>query len=261
MIIEDVTGQKYEDYIQENLLEPLEMQNSFFRTDYFFDEITQGNKVSFLQTRTYDALVYYGNIATGYLVSNTSDLMKWIKNVNNLIDFDEFVATNANHYYAGWNVYDDYVSHSGNNPNYCSQVIISRDNELGVFALSALSGSSATDVAENIYRMHSGEKIKIGLYIDNNALLDFIWIIAILILVYLMLLIQINSKRKAVMILIIGTIFILGVMLFPFLLHYNYFFLYVWCPISFLALLLISIGTAIIQICNSVIWLKNKNAI
>lgn len=261
LIIEDVTGQKYEDYIQENVLEPLEMQNSFFRTDYSSDKITQGNKVSFLQTRTYDAPVYYGNIAAGYLVSNTSDLMKWIKNVNELFDFDGFVATNTTNYYAGWNVYDDYVSHSGNNPNYCSQVIISRDNELGVFALSALSGSSAIDVAENIYRMHSGEKIKIGLYIDNNALLDFICIIAILILVYLMLLIQINSKRKAVLILIIGTIFILGVMLFPFLLHYNYFFLYVWCPISFLALLLTSIVIAIIQICNSVIWLKNKNAI
>lgn len=169
MIIEDVTGQKYEDYIQENVLEPLEMQNSFFRTDYFSDEITQGNKISFLQTRT---SVYYGNITAGYLVSNTSDLMKWIKNVNELFDFDGFVATNTTIYYAGWNVYDDYVSHSGNNPNYCSQVIISRDNELGVFALSALSGSSATDVTENIYRMHSREKIKM-LYDKEIPILQY----------------------------------------------------------------------------------------
>lgn len=261
LIIQEITGQKYEDYIQENVLEPIEMQNSFFRTDYFSDEITQGNKVSFLQTKTYDAPVYYGNIAAGYLVSNTSDLMKWMKNVNELFNFDGFVVTNTTNYYAGWNVYDDYVSHSGNNPNYCSQVIIRRDNELGVFVLSALSGSSATDVADNIYRMHSGEKIKIGLYIDNNVLLDFICIIAILILIYLMMLIQINSKRKAVLSLIIGTTFILGVTLFSFLSHYNYCFLYVWCPISFFVLLLTAIGIAIIQICNSVIWLKNKNAI
>ena len=261
LIIEEITGQKYEDYIQKNVLQPLEMQNSFFRTDYFSDEIIQGNKVSFLQTKTYDAPVYYGNIAAGYLVSNTSDLMKWMKNVNEMFDFDGFVTTNITDYYAGWNVYDEYVSHSGNNPNYCSQVIISRNKELGVFALSALSGSSATEVAENIYRMHSGEKIKIGLYIDNNSLLDFICVIAILSLVYLMLLIQINSRRKAVLSLIIGTAVVLGVVLFPLLMHYNYFFLYVWCPISLLALLITSIGIAIIQICNSVKWLKNKESI
>lgn len=262
LIIEEVTGQKYEDYIQENILEPLEMQNSFFRSDYFSDEITRGSKVGFLQTRTYDAPVYYGNIAAGYLVSNTFDLMKWIKSVNELFDFDGFVDTNTTNYYAGWNVYEDYVSHSGNNPNYCSQVIISRDDELGVFALSSLSGSSATDVADNIYRMHSGEKIKIGLYIDNNALIDFICISATLILIYLTLLIQINSKRKAILGLIIGNIFSLGVILSPLLLHYNYFFLYVWCPISLLVFLLVFICIAIIQICNSAIWLKkDKKAI
>lgn len=116
-------------------------------------------------TRSFDAPAYYGNIAAGYLVSNTSDLAKWMKNVNRLFDFDRFTATNANHYYAGWNVFDDYVCHSGNNPNYASQVIISRNDKVGVFALSALSGSSATEIAENIYRMHLGETIKIGLYI------------------------------------------------------------------------------------------------
>ena len=258
LVIEEITGQKFEDYMQKNVLEPLEMQNSFFRTDNFSDEITQGNKVSFLETRTFDAPTYYGNISAGYLVSSTSDLMKWIKNVNNLFDFDEFVATNANHYYAGWNVYDDYVSHSGNNPNYCSQVIVSRNGELGVFVLSALSGSSATEVAENIYRMHSGETIKIGLYIDDNALIDFVSISAVLVLIYLTLLIQVNSKRKAIGGLLIGSAFVLGIILFPFLSHYDYYFLYVWCPISLLVFLLASIGIALIQICNSVIWLKKN---
>lgn len=258
LVIEEITGQKFEDYMQKNVLEPLEMQNSFFRTDNFSDEITQGNKVSFLETRTFDAPTYYGNISAGYLVSSTSDLMKWIKNVNNLFDFDEFVATNANHYYAGWNVYDDHVSHSGNNPNYSSQVIISRNGELGVFVLSALSGSSATEVAENIYRMHSGETIKIGLYIDDNALIDFVSISAVLVLIYLTLLIQVNSKRKAIGGLLIGSAFVLGIILFPFLSHYDYYFLYVWCPISLLVFLLASIGIALIQICNSVIWLKKN---
>lgn len=259
LIIEKVTGQKFENYMKENVLEPLEMQDSFFRTDNFSDKITQGNKVNFLKTRSFDAPAYYGNIAAGYLVSNTSDLMKWIKNVNRLFDFDGFTATKANHYYAGWNVYDNYVCHSGNNPNYSSQVIVSRNGRVGVFALSALSGSSATEVAENIYRMHLGETIKIGLYIDDSALLDFAGIIIIFILIYLMLLIRVNSKRKAIWSLLFGSIFIVGIVLFPFLLHYSFYFLYVWCPGSLLLSLSASACFAIIQIWNSVVWLKCYN--
>ena len=256
LIIEEVTGQKFENYMKENILKALNMQDSFFRTNNFSGEITQGNKVDFLKTRSFDAPAYYGNIAAGYLVSNTSDLVKWMKNVNRLFDFDRFTATNANHYYAGWNVYDDYVCHSGNNPNYASQVIISRNNKVGVFALSALSGSSATEVAENIYRMRLGETIKIGLYIDNNALLDFASIMAILFLIYLLLLIRVNSKRKAIWSLLLSSIFIVGIILFPFLLHYNYYYLYVWCPSSLLVFLIASACFSIIQICNTVVWLK-----
>ena len=92
--------------------------------------------------------------------------------------------------------------------------------------------------AENIYRMRLGETIKIGLYIDNSALLDFASIMAILFLIYLLLLIRINSKRKAIWSLLLSSIFIIEIVLFPFLLHYNYYFLYVWCPSSFLVFLI-----------------------
>lgn len=258
LIIEEVTSQKFENYMKENVLDVLNMKDSFFRTNNFLEKITQGNKVDFLKTRSFDAPSYYGNIAAGYLVSNTSDLIKWMKNVNQLFDFDRFTATNANHYYAGWNVYDDYVCHSGNNPNYSSQVIISRNGRTGVFVLSALSGSSATEAAENIYRMHSGESIKTGLYIDNNALLDFTCIMAILILIYLLLLIRVNLKRKAICSLLSGSVFIAGIVLSPFLLHYNYYYLYIWCPGSLLLLLVISICFSIIQICNGVVWLATQ---
>lgn len=256
LIIEEVTGQKFENYMKENVLEPLGLRDSFFRTDKFSTEIIQGYKVSFLKARAFDAPIYYGNIAAGYLVSNTSDLMKWMKNVNGLFDFDGFAATDSNHYYAGWNVYDDYVCHSGNNPNYSSQVIISRNGEAGVFVLSAVSGSSATKAAEDIYRMHTGENVKIGLYIDNNVLLDFVSIVAILVVIYLLLLIQINSKKKAIASVLIGSILIAGIFLFPFLLHYHYYFLYVWCPGSLLLFIVALISAAVFWIYNALLWLK-----
>lgn len=259
LIIEEVTGQKFEHYMKENVLKPLGMQNSFFRTDNSRSEITQGYKVSFLKARAFETPAYYGNIAAGYLVSNTSELMKWMKEVNHLFDFDEFTATDAKHYYAGWNVYDSYVCHAGNNPNYSSQVIISRNGQLGVFALSALNGSSATEVAENIYQMHCGKSIKIGLYIDNSALIDFVSIVSTLVFIYFMLLMQINSKKKAVCSLFMGSILILGIVLFPLLSHYHYDYLYIWCPSSLLFLLFVIVIVAIIQIGNGIAWFKCSN--
>ncbi len=259
LIIQEVTGQKFEHYMKENVLEPLEMRGSFFRINHSGSEITPGSKVSFLQARAFEAPVYYGNIAAGYLVSNTSELMKWMKSVNQLFDLDGFTATDANHYYAGWNVYDSYVCHAGNNPNYSSQAIISRNDELGVFALSALNGSSATEVAENIYQMRCGKSIKIGLYIDNSALIDFVSIISTLIFIYFMLLMQVNSKRRAVCSLFIGSILILGIVLFPLLSHCHYDYLYVWCPSSLLFLLFVIVVAAIIQIGSGIAWFKCSN--
>lgn len=256
LIIQEVTGQKFEHYMKENVLEPLGMQDSFFRIDHSGSEITPGSKVSFLRAREFEAPAYYGNIAAGYLVSNTSELMKWMKSVNHLFDFDGFTATDANHYYAGWNVYDGYVCHAGNNPNYSSQVIVSRNDELGVFALSALNGSSATEAAENIYQMRCGKSVKIGWYLDNSALIDFVSVLSTLVLLYFMLLMQVNSKRKAVCGLFIGSILMLGMILFPLLSHCHYDYLYVWCPSSLLLLLFAIVAAAVIQIGIGIVWLK-----
>ena len=184
--------------------------------------------------------------------------MKWMKNVNSLFDFDDFEATDMNNYYAGWNIYDNYIFHAGNNPNYSSQVIISRNDELGVFVLSDLSGSSATIAADGIYRMHLGEKIKIGLYIDNNSLVDFISLILILFIIYLLLLIQINSIVKAILNIIIGCVLLAGIILLPVLSHYDYWFIKIWCPNSVSLLLLGVIAFAIIQIIRSVVWVKKN---
>lgn len=258
LIIEEVTGQKYENYITENILDQLGMNDSFFRVEDCPNKITQGYKVSYLRARPFDAPTYYGNTAAGYLVTNTSDLMKWMKNVNSLFDFESFEATDTNNYYAGWNIYDDYLCHAGNNPNYSSQIIISRNDELGVFVLSDLSGSSATTVADGIYRMHLGEKIKIGLYIDDNSLVDYLSLISILFMIYLLLLIQINSTVKAILNQIMGWALITGIILFPVLAHYDYRFIKIWCPNSVLLFLLGAIVFASIQIIRSMMWIKRK---
>lgn len=258
LIIEEITGQKYVDYISENILIPLGMNDSFFRADDDCSKEIQGYKVGFLQSREYDAPTYYGNTAAGYLVSNTSDLMKWMKSVNSLFDFENYEITDTNNYYAGWNIYDDYICHGGNNPNFSSQVILSRDNKLGVFALSNLSASSATKIADGIYRMHLGEKIKIGLYIDGQAWLDYVCVILILLLIYFVLLIKVKSRKSAIGNIIIASILLVAIVCIPLLLHYSIRTLVVWCPISLVVTLILFVFFAVYEIIQSIIWMKKQ---
>ncbi len=73
------------------------------------------------------------------------------------IDYESFPVADSNDYYVGWHLYPETVHHGGNNPNYGTQIIISRDKEFGVFVLSASDGNVATMIADGIFGMHMGQ--------------------------------------------------------------------------------------------------------
>ncbi len=244
LIMEEVTGIKYEDYIMEKILVPLGMSNSFFRTnDDDSQKIIQGYKTGFGFSLKYDAPTYYGNTAAGYLVSSTSDLVKWMKLWStNSSDTSTIVKSVLNYnvsktdnYYAGWEVYRYHICHGGNNPNYSSQVIISRYRDFGVFVLSNLAGSSASTIADGVYKILDGERVKIGLRIDDNSLLDLLSCLFILLMVYLILLAHRFHAKKTPWIRIgFGIICIIALILLPIVAHYSYQTMWVWCPVTLL---------------------------
>ena len=258
LIIEEVTGQKYEDYISAEILDSMDMHGSFFRTkDSHTDMTVQGYKTGFLFSLPYNAPTYYGNTAAGYLVSDTSDLMKWMKNwtinsqdtsglVNYVLEHD---VSKTGNYFSGWNIYEEYICHGGNNPNFSSQVIISRQKNQGVFVLSDLAGSSATNIADGIYRMLLGEKITIGFQNDVNKLTDCLSIVAILLLIYFTLLLWDKRSRMTNIVRIIGgVVFIAAVFILPVIFHYPYNVMYVWLPITVFMLLGVSVVLAVFNI-------------
>ncbi len=245
LILEEVTGEKYEDYIQAEILEPLGMQESFFRIDDAdVKKVVQGHKTAFFLPLSYNAPTYYGNTAAGYLVSSTSDLMKWMKvwsvDSKDSTVYSDLVSvalnheiTDTNNYYAGWNIYDDYICHGGNNPNYSSQVIIARDRNQGVFVLSNLAGASATMIADGIYRILLGEKIKIGLQLDYIAMADFFSIEAILLSIYLLMLFwNVKSKKACLVSAVVSVVLIASAVFLPIVLHYPYNQMLVWLPVT-----------------------------
>ena len=245
LIIENVTGQKYEDYITETVLKDVGMNESFFRTsDSDRQRIFTGRKAGFFGMWQYDAPTYYGNTAAGYLVSDTNDLVTWMRYVREKIDFNSFQITDANNYYAGWNLHPETVHHGGNNPNYSTQIIISRERNLGVFVLSASAGDIATRIADGIYGMHMGVNARIGLCVSGHELLDFLFVMGILLTLYITLLLDYRKKKLC---LYGGIVVLIILILIPLISRISYRFMFVWMPYSF--------SVMIISILAFAIWL------
>ncbi len=231
LIIEKVTGQKYEDYITDSVLRDVGMTESFFRTiDSDHERIISGRKAGFFGTWNYKAPTYYGNTAAGYLVSNTNDLARWMRYVSKNIPFDSFPVSDSNIYYAGWHLYPETIFHGGNNPNFGTQVVISRDGQLGVFVLSATAGDIAVKIADGLYGMHLGYPAKIGLCISIHEFEDFLFVIATLLILYIALLLKYKHRWGC---LGAGIVILAGVVFFPLISHISYRFLFVWMPFSF----------------------------
>lgn len=78
LIIEKVTGFKYEDYIRQRILIPLEMQNTFF-----WDEVKRSKNVAWIKEQIADTLLNrnWDYIGSGGIYSNPADLYKFIKGV------------------------------------------------------------------------------------------------------------------------------------------------------------------------------------
>lgn len=258
LIIEKVSGMKYETYIEENILQPLGMYESYFGVnDVPNESVAQGYRYAFLDASPYKAPTYYGNTASGYLVSNTSELMVWLKAQNGVFDMLKtdkvhrvanaieavkgYEDTRVLPYFAGWNFHGSYISHSGNNPNYSSQVIVATEDERAVCALANINGTATTKAAEGIYRMLQGETVRIGFWIDGTQLLDFFCVVIVIFELLIAIHILQKDRKQLVYYSFAGlgaTLACLVILLMPYLLHYNYKTIAVWCTPSLLVAML-----------------------
>ena len=168
-ILRKVTGKSWEEYMQEELLNPLKMEST----------VTCGNKLKAEQKIAYPMID--GEIigfsmkhhhAAASLFSNTLDLSRWmrmllnngviegdtilnaaiihdmmksrrVKNVNGLL---RMAGAQFNTYALGWNMYDHngkkVVEHGGGMPGYISKVCLVPQEKLGIVILTnTLSGA------------------------------------------------------------------------------------------------------------------------
>lgn len=269
LIIQEVSGQSYEEYIKKNILEPLQLNNTYlFRKDAQAAGMATGYKLCFKKQAAYNAPVYRGNTPAGYVITNSDDLARWLKiqmgtsdpgtNFKGLIEKSHITdpqLPNSN-YAAGWFVLKNYgmITHSGTNPNFSASITFAAE-KVGIAVLANTNSNFIIGTGRGLLAMLRGGIPQPSLP-DMNQRFDSIAFIIVLVFGFLILLavvllvfsiIKIAGGRKKFSIkgakkavgFIIATVLLAAVLylitIIPALLGYDLplSFGFVWLPFTF----------------------------
>ena len=212
LLIEEVTLMSYEEYIQQNILVPLGLSNTYLHKKEVSTNLTPGYKLRFFKPAKYDAPEYNGNKPAGYIMSSASDISKWLKwqlnyeksdsrfstlfNIAHQIKSDQTPLVDNLFYAGGWIIDKDkdLILHSGSNPNFSSFMVVDPKNKVGISVLANMKSSDTTHIALGILDILNGKK-PAGYSSDFNQLVDKLASILIIIFIILLaLLMFINLK-------------------------------------------------------------------
>ncbi len=172
LIIQEITGLSYEEYMYKNILGPLGLEHTYLFQDDAKETglLAKGYKMKFFQSHPYEAPVYRGNAPAGYVISNAKDMERWIRfqmgniRVGSILNTamekthvgDYTVPSQDNQLYAGgWHVdlKEDLIEHGGENPNFSSMLTINRDKQFAVCVLSNMNSNAAGYICSEIVAM------------------------------------------------------------------------------------------------------------
>lgn len=181
LIIEHVSKQPFDQYIQQNILQPINMDQSFVGVHQVqSSNMASGYKIGLMREQAYIPPVYSGNIPAGYIISNANDIARWLKLQlgnseiyslsNNLIQEshipDQTVEPfDTNTFYAnGWAVVEKdnkpYFYHAGENPTFTSYFIMQPDEQIGVAILVNMNTSFTTAIGQGVMDLWEGKTIQ-----------------------------------------------------------------------------------------------------
>jgi hypothetical protein len=170
LVIQEVSRRPYETYLEKNILEPLQLNDTYLsHEEAEAHGMAVGYKLSFGKPAAYDAPIFRGNIPAGYVISNATDLARWLKIQMGTIDpgtvSKELIEKshitdpdliNSN-YAAGWFVLRNYglITHGGSNPNFSSFLGFGAE-KIGIAVLANTSSDFTGAVGQGILAIMRG---------------------------------------------------------------------------------------------------------
>lgn len=176
LIIETTTGQSFESYLQEKVLDPLQLPHTTIGTAQNETLLAQGYKIGYFTPRAYEAPVYKGNNAAGYVISNASDIARWLKFQMGLVESALYPLAALTHerdpsvplhdmsaYGGGWHIALDgtgEIFHGGLNPNFSSYIVFRPADKMGVAVLTNSNSTYTPLIGNKLMKLLAGEKIE-----------------------------------------------------------------------------------------------------
>ncbi|WP_217604381.1 cyclic peptide export ABC transporter [Chitinophaga sp. GbtcB8] len=178
LIIQQVAGQPYEQFISAQILQPLGLAHTVLFREDAKEKIARGYKYYFLQVKPYNAPAFRGNTPAGYILSNSVDMVKWMRFQlsllqNNILspliershvpDYTSRGNAGNTFYAGGWLVYNGkrkLIMHNGNNPNYSSSIVLDSSRQTGILILANLNTTVTQHIAEGIYDILAGREVR-----------------------------------------------------------------------------------------------------
>ena len=272
-IIEEVTGKPFADYMYDEILHPLGLNDTYVGKPSAEERIIPGSRPGYRIAFEYEIPVYEGRIPAGYFYSNISDMTRWLRIWMSTADipeeYKELIAETKSRlneqgdYFSGWELFEnDVYGHSGGTPNYSSRIVFSEKEMTGVCVLTDMNVAASTDsLCNSVYAIAAGDTPS-GLATDVWTVFDMVFT-ALSVLGILMLSVIIFGKRKGIVI-VLGSaslVLLLSVCItMPLIFGAGLSEIaFTWAPLSFsggLGILAVNIPASVLR---SIKLLKNEN--
>lgn len=199
LVVEEVTNKSYKEYINENILKPLEMNNSYADPkDDTNNTIAVGYQTVFGMKVLTEQLNHEGNVPFGYLISSAEDMANYMiaqlnqgefkgksilsANAMNTMHHPSSLIENDTYYAMGWEVKDKEISHNGWTENTYSKVML--DGEYGISlqinSMDYFNLNEYDSIVSGIYSLVHNEEPSIS---DSNPFMKYIIIDLILLVI------------------------------------------------------------------------------
>ena len=182
LIIEKVSGKTYRSYMEDEILIPLGLRNTYVGMPED-GRTVEGTRLGYRYVYDFPITVKEASIPAGYFYSNAEDMSHWIamwtgnsdipENFKNSISGVKEKLKKEEDYYSGWERFSGgVIGHSGGTPNYSSRVVFDEQKRIGVCVLSNLNVAASTDsLCNSIYDIQSGSSPR-GLVADIWTIFD-----------------------------------------------------------------------------------------
>ena len=176
LIIQNVTGTSFEEFMSDRVLVPLGLQTvKMFEADATAAGVmAAAHKPAWFASRPFTPPVFRAHTPTGFIIANASDMARWMQLHLNPhtapAPFDRLIplsqqpntsvaAVDGMYYAAGWLVDGDLslITHQGESPGFMAEIAIFPDSGLGVVVLMNSFSGDTSNLMANIVNIVNGE--------------------------------------------------------------------------------------------------------